>query len=109
MQIDLNYRDIISVNADTMYYGLFSLLSIVLTIGASIAMLKNITVNYQLALAVSLPSLSISVVWHFTLFWQHFVFLSLGSFYDFMRLPACGFFVLSFVFQMRLIQDIFKI
>jgi hypothetical protein len=33
----------------------------------------------------------------------------MGSYYEFLRFPACGFFLLSFVFQMRLIQEVFKV
>jgi len=57
---------------------------------------------------LSLLSLSLSVVWHLSLFWQHFIFTGMGAYYDFMRIPACGFFLQGFVFEFRLLQEVFK-
>lgn len=56
----------------------------------------------------SLISLLISLVWHFNLFWQHFMFTSMTTYFDFMRIPACGFFLQSLIFEFRLIQEVFK-
>jgi hypothetical protein len=64
--------------------------------------------NYQAAMNTSLITLSISVVWHFNLFWQHFIYTGMGAYYEFMRIPACGFFLQSFIFEFRLVQEVFK-
>ena len=70
--------------------------------------LKTVLVNIQAAKATSLISMSVSIVWNFGLFWQHFVYVGLGAYFDFMKIPAIGFFILSFIFQFRLLQEIFK-
>ena len=70
---------------------------------------KNILQNNQAALSMSIISLSISIVWNFTIFWEHFVYAGQNSYYDFIRIPACGYFLTSFLFEFRLLQEVFKL
>jgi len=108
IQIDLKKRDVLQHYSKTVYYTIISLFLIVAAVSICLKQLKQIITNYQAAQSLSLGSLSISLVWHFCLFWQHIIFVGIGSYYQFLRFPACGFFLQSFIFEMRLIQEVFK-
>lgn len=108
IQIDLKKRDVLQHYSKTVYYTIISLFLIVAAVSICLNQLKQIITNYQAAQSLSLVSLSISLVWHFCLFWQHIIFVGIGSYYQFLRFPACGFFLQSFIFEMRLIQEVFK-
>ena len=45
---------------------------------------------------------------NFAVFWQHFIYMSSSSAYDFLRFAAIGYFIHSFIFQMRLVQEAFR-
>jgi hypothetical protein len=107
--VDLKPRDVLRQYSKTVYYTMTILAFVTISIVVSLNMIKKLIIDYHAAQSLSLISLAISVIWHFCLFWQHFVFVGMGSYYEFLRFPACGYFLQSFVFQMRLIQEVFKV
>lgn len=44
----------------------------------------------------------------FAVFWQHFIYITSSSAYNALRFVSIGYFVYSFIFQMRLTQEVFK-
>jgi hypothetical protein len=93
VQVELKPKDILRLYAKTLYYSVGQLFCIILGIGAVVTHLRKVMTNVQAAQNTSLITLAISVVWHFNLFWQHFIYTGMGAYFEFMRIPACGFFL----------------
>ena len=109
IQVDLKSRNIIKTQTKTVYFTIALLCILIVGMGTCLTQLKRILTNYQAAQQLSLFSLAILVVWHFCLFWQHFVFVNIGACFDFLKFPGCAYFLHSFVFEMRLLQEAFKV
>ena len=109
VQIDLKPRDILKVASDANNYGMMLMFVVITTFGGILSQFKKILQNHQAALSVSVHSLALSIVWNFTIFWQHFVYAGQNTYYDFVRIPACGYFLTSFLFEFRLLQEVFKL
>lgn len=109
VQIDLKPRDILKIASDANNYGMMLMFCVITTFGGIMSQFKNILQNHQAALSMSIVSLGLSIVWNFTIFWQHFVYAGQNSYFDFIRIPACGYFLTSFLFEFRLLQEVFKI
>lgn len=86
---------------------MLTIVSITVVMAAS--QLSQLNQNNQTANQLSIMSLTMSMIVNFCLFWQHFMFTNTSSVYDFLRFPAITFFVLSFIFQMRVLQEVIKI
>jgi hypothetical protein len=74
-------------------YSIVMLAVIIAAMSSTLSLLRNIQTNYLVAERISLVSLGISIVWHFCLFWEHFMFISMGTRFEYLKYPACAYFL----------------
>ena len=109
VQIDLKQRNVNVIgNVQVILYSCTLLTIVSITVVMAASQLSWLSQNNQTAHQLSIMSLTMSMIVNFCLFWQHFMFTNTSSVYDFLRFPAITFFVLSFIFQMRVLQEVIK-
>ena len=92
----------------TTYYATILFIALACSIASSVKLLMDISATPAVANQISPLSLSVTVLLSFSIFWQHFVYITTSSAFNSLRFVSIGFFVYSFIFQMRLTQEVFK-
>mmetsp|Transcript_29285 Transcript_29285/g.28437 ORF Transcript_29285/g.28437 Transcript_29285/m.28437 type:complete len:177 (-) Transcript_29285:495-1025(-) len=73
-----------------------------------LGVIKQATDNEYVAHSISITSLSFSVIWNFIAFTLHFEIAVSKTYYNYLSLPAFWYFMISFVFQFKLLLTCWK-